>query len=72
MESRTRQSWLKSLSIALMMIAAFPIAHQLYAFDDLTVRQLFWLIAAMFVVGIPAFVLTIQAALELRNADSHS
>ena len=72
MESRTRQAWLKALSFLLTLLAAVPIAHQLYGSSDISINELLWLIVGMLVVGIPAIVLTIQAAIEPRNAGRHS
>lgn len=68
MRFRIRQSGLSVFSVVLVLLAALPIAKQLYGFGDLTTNELIWLCVGLLVLGIPAAVMAIQDALALSRA----
>lgn len=68
MRSHIRPTGLSAFSIILALLAALPIAKQLYGSSDLTTSELIWLCVAMLVLGIPAAIVAIQDALALSRA----
>ena len=68
MWSHIRPTGLSAFSIILALLAALPIAKQLYGFGDLTQNELIGLCVALLVLGIPAAVMAIQDALALSRA----
>lgn len=69
MRSHNRPAGLSAFSLILVLLAALPVAKQLYGSSDLTTNELIWLCVALLVLGIPAAVLAIQDALALSRAN---